>query len=450
MAIDQIIRRDGASTPQVRRPASVRAGLAILFCVCLASVAHAQYQADPVDENAGKLKLTAEQCVKNPARFATDRPQFMEFFEKYYFPAMTRFEANDLAQLGRMRDDLFGRFLWASTDENLQRELTQMALKKLQPVERSSKYHPAVRYNAILILGMLDQTYAAPGRPPVPLKEGSAELTLIVDYAADGKPVPPFLVVGALVGLQRHAHLHDALDRPTVEAISAAALKLATKDEALAEVDPKVEEWLRVQVATVLTNLGSPGPKGEVLAALARMIGGQTQPKMSLDARGQVAALLKQMKYEGTTVDGKAMADALLQLALDVGDEEAKEGQSFEDAQMQGGGMGGAYGGMPRGKGRMRLDPETQQWKYDPRILLARIGDLRTALTAFRPNAPADKQPVFDAVVAAIGPVVTAASSTDTVDLEVAGKVVALGEQIRSAIKPGSKPAANPKAAELF
>ena len=65
---------------------------------------------------------------------------------------------------------------------------------------------------------------------------------------------------------------------------------------------------MRVQVATVLTNLGNPGPKGEVLAALARMIGGQTQPKMSLEARGQVAALLKQMKYEGTTVDGKVMS----------------------------------------------------------------------------------------------------------------------------------------------
>ena len=231
MAIDPITRKDGASTPWVRRPAAVRAGLAIFYCVCLAAVAQAQYQADPVDENSGKLKLTAEQCVKNSARFATDRAQFMEFFEKYYFPAMTRFAPNDLAQLGRMRDDLFGRFLWASTDENLQRELTQMALKKLQPVERSSKYHPAVRYNAILIVGMLDQTYAAPGRPPVPLKEASAELKLIVDYAADGKPVPSFLVVGALVGLQRHAHLHDALDRATVDAISAAALKLATKDE---------------------------------------------------------------------------------------------------------------------------------------------------------------------------------------------------------------------------
>ena len=201
MSNNLLCREDGTSAMAVRRRLGFAwsPGVAALLLVCLTSLAGAQqYQADPVDENAGKLKLTAEQCVKNPARFTNDGAQFIEFFDKYYFPAMTRFAPGDLAQLGRMRDDLFSRFLWASTDENLQRELTEMAFKKVQPVERSSKYHPAVRYNAILILGMLDKTYATAGRPPVPLKAGTDELVLIVNYAADGKPVPPFLVVGAL------------------------------------------------------------------------------------------------------------------------------------------------------------------------------------------------------------------------------------------------------------
>ena len=83
------------------------------------------------------MKLIAEQCVKNPGRFATDRERFMEFFDKYYFPAMTRYTPEDLSQLGRMRDDLFARFLRASTDENLQTELTQMALTKMWPIAPS-------------------------------------------------------------------------------------------------------------------------------------------------------------------------------------------------------------------------------------------------------------------------------------------------------------------------
>ena len=53
-------------------------------------------------------------------------------------------------------------------------------------------------------------------------------------------------------------------------------------------------------------------------------------------------------------------------------------------------------------------------------------------------------------MLAAIRPAATAASSSDTVDLEVAQKVREMGEQIRAAIKPGSAPAASDASAELF
>jgi hypothetical protein len=388
--------------------------------------------------------------VKVPARYATDKDRFIEYFQKYFFPAMTRYQPNDLAELGKMRDELLSRYLWASTDENLQSDLTKLAFAELQPVGFESKYHPAVRYNAILIVGMLDEVYASQGRPPVPFKEGTAKLTLIVDYAAQGKRVPPFLVVGALVGLQRHALYHDNLDRATVDAMSAAVLKLAAKDVSLPEVDAKVAEWIRIQAATVLANLGSPGPNGSVLAVLAKMIAGQTTPKMSLDVRCQVAALLKQMQNDGASVDGKAMADALLELAMAVGDDEAKEAKAFEETQIQGGGFGGGYGGAPRSKGRMRLDLESSQWEYDARILLARLGDLRTGLSAFKATAPADKQPVIDAVLKAIAPAVAAAESSDTIDLKVTEKVREMAAQIRSAVKPGSAPAEEADAADVF
>ena len=82
---------------------------------------------------------------------------------------------------------------------------------------------------------------------------------------------------------------------------------------------------------------------------------------MSLDARVQVAALLKQLNFTGVTVDGKPMTDALLQLSLDVADDEAKEAQSFEDLYTQGGGLGGGYGAVPRNKTRVK-----STWKRSP------------------------------------------------------------------------------------
>lgn len=450
MANDRQTGKDGDAMFCAR--CRIVAGVVAMLVVALASSACAQqYQADPVDENAGKLKLLAEQCVKNPARYATDRGQFNEYFEKYFFPAMTRFGPNDLAQIGRNRDDLFSRFLWASTDENLQSELTQMALAKLWPIAPSSKYHPAVRYNAVLIIGKLDKTYAAPGRPPVPLKEGFEKLHLILNSAIQGKSVPPFLVVGALVGLERHAQLRDALDRDTIEKMTSVAQQITTQDDLFPDVEPKVDEWIRLQAASVLANLRSPGPKGEVTASLAKLIAGETKPKMSIDARGQVAALLKKFNYQGATVDGKVMSDALLQLALDVGDDEKKEAIAFEEAQLQGGGFGGSFGGAaggPRSK-RMKLDLETQMWEYNPNVLLSRLTDLSAGLQAFRPLAPADKQPIFDAVLAAMRPADSAARSSDTVDLTVAQRVREMGEQIRAAIKPGSE-APESNEAELF
>ncbi|MGD9634819.1 MAG: hypothetical protein AB7G28_22835 [Pirellulales bacterium] len=423
------------------RPACTRFAVASLLLMLLASVAGAQqYQSDEVDEEAGKLKLTAEQCVKNPARFAQDKTRFIDFFDKYYFPAMTRSSPDELGQLGRMRDDLFGRFLWATTDENLQSELTQMAFKKLQPIERNKgkSYHPAVRYNAVLILGMLDSVYPTAGQQEVPLKEATAELVLIVNFAAEGKPVPPFLVVGALVGLQRHVQHIEKLDRATAESIAAAVLKLSGKEVSLPETDAKVVEWIRTQAASILARLGNPGANGEVVAAMTNMIAGDTTPKMSLDGRVQVAAMLKQLKLDGAKIDAKTTADALLELAFAVAEDEAKEAKTFTNMQLQSGGFGGVAG--PSGKkSRMKFDPATQEVTLDKRILLARLTDLQTGLSAFQGLAPAEKQPTFAAVLAAIAPVLQAAQGTET-DISVTGAVEDMEAKVREAVKPGSAP----------
>jgi hypothetical protein len=412
----------------------------VVALVTLASSASAQqYQADEVDENAGKLKLTAEQCVKNPQRFSADRARFNEFFEKYYFPAMTRFSPDELGQLGRLRDDLFSRFLWATNNEDLQRELTQMAFAKLQPVERNKgkSYHPAVRYNAILILGMLDATYPSAGTKEVPLKEATAELTLIINAAAEGKRVPPFLVVGALVGLQRHAALIGNLDRATAETIPSAALKLVGTEVKFPEADAKVAEWIRLQAAEVLAKLGNPGANGEVVAAFQKMIAGETTPKMSLDGRLQAAAMLGKLKLDGAKIDAAATAHAVLELALTVAEDEAKEAKSFTDMQISSGGFG--IGGAATGgkKSRVKFDPNTQEFTLDKRILLARLTDLQASLKDFKPAAPADKQPTFDAVLAAVNPVLTSAQGNET-DIGITSAVEDMAKTVREAVKPGS------------
>lgn len=442
MALTIECRQDRPRTRVVRsrRIAVFAASVCLAMSTLVAATFAQQYQADEVDENAGKLKLLAKECVRNQARYAADRPRFNEFFEKYYFPAMTRFSPDELGQMGRMRDELFSQFLWPAVDEGMQRDLTQLALAKLQPVERNKgkSYHPAVRYNAILILGMLDSAYPKAGQKEVPLKEATAELTLIVNAAADGKRVPPFLVVGALVGLQRHAQLIDNLDRTTAETIPAAVLKLVGKDVALPETDAKVAEWIRLQAADILSKLGNPGANGEVVAAFQKLVAGETTPKMSLDGRLQVAAMLDRLKLEGAKIDAKAMADSVLELSLTAADDEAKEAKSFTDMQIASGGFGFGIGSSAGGKkSRVKYDPNTQEATLDKRVLLARLTDLQTGLKAFKGAAPVDKQPTFDAVLAAIGSVLTKAQGNET-DIGVTAAVEDMAKAVREAVKPGS------------
>ena len=417
-----------------------------------------QYKSLPVDDKARLLGPLAQNCVKEPSRYTADRERFTEYFKNYFFPAMTRSEPEALAELGRMREDLLSRFLWASRDEQLQSDLSKIAFESMWPIATSKDYHPAVRYNAVLILGRLDDKYAidaaANRRPPIPFEAATQKLIIIVESAAEGKAVPPYLLVGALIGLERHAQYSDGLGRDTIASMNAAVLALAAKDVPLPEVDPKVVEWVRVQAATVLAKLGKTQPTAEQLAAITKMIVGNTVPKMSFDARCQVAALLESMKLDGAALDGKATTDALLNLASDVAVDEAKAAKAFQEANLQGGGFRSSLGapGGSRGKGRMKINLETQEMELDNRVLLARLGDLKRGLTAAKPIAAADKQPVFDAVIAAVGATIAAAESANVVDLEKAGKVIEMADQIRNAVKPGSAPAAAAAAAsgDLF
>ena len=215
---------------------------------------------------------------------------------------MTRFGSNDLAELGKMRYELFSKFLWPTSSVQMQEDLTDLAFKKMSPVVKSRNYHPAVRYNAILIIGLLDDKYAIDGgpnrRPSTPHKKANELLLLIVDAATKGGPVDPTLLVGALVGLERHAQFHDQLDRPTIDAMTASLLKLVQLEPLMPQADRQAAQWVRLQAATALAKLASPGAKGEVNSALLKLIDGPTEPKLSLDVRCQIAALLGLLNYQ--------------------------------------------------------------------------------------------------------------------------------------------------------
>ena len=81
--------------------------------------------------------ITAQNLAKNSAQYGTEREKFLTFFGTYYLPAMTKYTANDLAELGKLRYELFSNFLWRTSSPDMQRDLTELAFNKMSPIVMS-------------------------------------------------------------------------------------------------------------------------------------------------------------------------------------------------------------------------------------------------------------------------------------------------------------------------
>jgi hypothetical protein len=430
--------------------------IGVLLIAGLASVVSAQqYQADKIDPAAQKLGAVAQGCVKVPANFTSSQQQFDDYFKGYYFPAMTQFGPDDLAKLGKLRYELFSLWLWGTQNEELQKDLTDLALEKMKSVAANPGYHPAVRYNAILVIGMLDDKYgiAAAGnqRPPKPHARANALLVALVNTGIQGKPiVTPSLMVGALIGLERHAQYHEGLEPAAIAAMTKAAIKLATTDPPMADVDGKVAEWIRIEAATVLAKLGTAGQNNDIQDALVSVL---SDSKLNLDRRCEVAGLLGLVSYKDAKIDGKTTVDKMLQLTVEVAQAENKRAKDFQELSITGGGgmsMSRMERGGGRGRGESYSPPGDHSKDYDRKVLLSRLGDLKKGFVAIKPVVPADRAPAVETIVSSLQTVIEAASKQDTTDLDLVEKVRKAADTIQAAAKGGTATAAAKPAADAF
>jgi hypothetical protein len=418
---------------------------AVVAATCLATAATAQeYRVDSVDDKARLHGAKASRWVSDAANYSADKASFAEYFQKYYFPSMTRTGQDDLAKLGDARFRLFKNFLWSTNNPELQKDLTDMAFNAMGAVVLSKNpppYHPAVRYNAVLILGLLDEVYAidsgGDARPPKPLAKANKALTFIVDKATIDEQFPPPVILGALIGLERHALYKEGLEAGAADAMSKAMLKLVNQDKPIQEMDPEAYAWLRMRAAGALAQLGSVGQNNAVHDALVKL----AADFESLDDRCAAAALLAKLNYDGAKIDGADTAKNLLALAREVGAEEGKRAEDFES----GIGPGGSY--IPPadlyGTGGSGEDLE----RFPRRHVLARLTDLRAGLTAAKPVVPKDDQAKIDSILQAINPAIVAAADTDLGELSLTEAIRTMAGAIDLATAPTEEPTENEAAA---
>jgi hypothetical protein len=291
--------------------------------------------------------------------------------------------------------------------------------------------HPAARYNAILIIGLLDEKYSPDGRqPPIVYAPATKAMTAIVDQAVKGNRFPPPVILGALIGLERHAQFHESVTPELLPGMQAALLNLVTHDKPVQEMDRDAYAWIRYRAASALAKLGTVGDKNAIHNAIIQL----AVTNKSLDDRCEAAALVEKLNYKDVKLDDAATAEPLFSLARDIGAAEDQRAQDFQEHGANGMGstpMRGPGGG-PEAYGSSGSDPNA----FQRRITISRLWDLQTALNKVKPSLPAETQKKVDAVLAAIKPGLQAASSKDTVDLKLAESIHTMADAITKAV-PG-------------
>jgi len=392
-----------------------------------------EWQTLPVDESLKSSRSAALQYLNDPAAIATNKGKFDDYFTKFYFPSMTRTEPEALGNLGKIRDDFFKQILWKAKNPQTQQELTNMALSQLGKIV-SAPCHPQVRYNAILFIGMLDEQYSDGRQPPKPLPKATKALTSIVDRATTDNSFPPAVILGAVVGLERHALYRQSMTPDVVNAMSAALMKLVAHDEPIQEMNSSAYSWLRLRAASALTRLGTVGDKNSIHAAVIKL----ASSGKSVDDRCSAAAMLDRLEYKNVKLDDAGTAEPLFALARDVCTAEDKRASEFQDQYSTTGGLPSQFASIgPEVPG----NPANALEVYPRRQTLARIMDLRTALKKVKPSLAEETQKKTDAVVTALNAAITSASDKGTTPLALVESIRTMASAINQVVPAPEKAA---------
>ncbi|QDU58774.1 hypothetical protein Pan181_50140 [Aeoliella mucimassa] len=406
----------------------------LLASVLLAAPAvHAQYETKPIDEAAKRYGGSrAKRYARNPTGVEADRTGFGNYIRGVYLASMTQFDAESLADLGKLRYDYMRNYLWAAAP-SVQQDLTRLTFTEMSQVIRDN-YHPAVKYNAMLLIGELDATYATQTTGSVPMPEANKLLTDYVNGGVDTARAPAPLIVGALVGLERHAKSLEALPAANRGPTAAALLKVLEKDSFPQDLSPSVSQWIKVIAARGLANIGVLGDGNRVHNAMFKMIGDE---KARLNTRVRVAELLDMYKNaygSATGLNEQETVQTLLQLATDIASDEEERAIKYEDEML--GGMGGMRMGSGRGGGfgfggggEIELPDE-----YQRRRLVLRLTGLKKGVEAVKPAIKDQRfAGLLDEVLTAIEPVLNRATEENLILLNLVTDVKQMSSTIATA-----------------
>jgi hypothetical protein len=391
---------------------------AALCClVTFSQTASAQYKSLPPTATGPaerQLRNKAQAAFRDAANHQANKGAVDDYFRQVYFPGMTNYSDKALGGLAKKRDGLM-RIIRGSKVPAAQKQLTEIAFNASQGISRGN-YHPSVRYNVVLILGALDERLAMKNAPPVPLPNATRSLIELLenDNFNDVK-VPTSIKLGALVGLERHAHC--GMPEEFANQLTQATLKIIAQEEPAADVTLEVHHWMQCQAARVLTRLYAKKPTPEVQVALTKMI---NDGNLSFEDRCSVVALLYRMDYKNAEgVDIAATATAVQNLLKQVVSKEAQLARDFEGSKLS------------RGSRRNVVTI------YQRNRLASRLWSIGRGGSALKAGLPDDGQATIGKLVKSLGGVLVIIGDKDSIDLDITEAVQNLEKEINAILAAG-------------
>ena len=352
---------------------------------------------------------------------------------KYSFPKMTSTVPEDLGELGKMREDLFKRYIRQATVQPALEQLTGLTIKAMAAIARGN-FHPAARYNAVLILGMLDQKLATVGAnptPPVPLPDGTKELLDLLELEEfKDIPIHPAVKTGALEGLERHARF--GIDEQHANRVKKVALDIIAQENPVPGVRKSVRHWIKCQAAGVLAYQFKAGPDAEVQGALSAMLVDDT---MGLEDRCSVANYFGRIDYaKASGIDGPAVLAGLGGLTKDLFADEAEEARDYEEQALEG------NAGIRPGRTFRRGRGKTEGPKYGRSRLLSRLNCVTKAAKSLEVGLDEQGKGHVQSLLAALDPLTKIVIDSKSLDLEVAGEVLKAEKTVTALVGSWAKP----------
>jgi hypothetical protein len=272
------------------------------------------YRELQADEELKKNRLKALNMLRK-GQFAQEdggQPVFDEYYKKYALPRWTL--AASQTNLTNFRRELVAELKTAKSEPGKANPIyvylrDKLVLVYMRYLALRPEFHPAVRVNAMLVIGELNESEpAAPAALPKPLP---AAVAVLIDAVENPNQLDA-VKVAALEGLVRHAQLGGARDPSVITAM----LKLVNAATPPEGRTADGHAWIRSLAAEVLGELRWPGNNGEVVKALAKMVAESNSPFI---ARHAAARALGRLNYQGVAgLNLSEFARVLALLAVDA------------------------------------------------------------------------------------------------------------------------------------